>query len=152
MKQFNDSKGGEWEITLNVLQFKRCRDMIGFDLSRLTTLLLPGGGKGKDAMAEIVADPILFVDIVYCLCKDQIEKKNMTGEDFGRLFDGETIDAAINAFLDELANFFPEPGRSVLQGMIARAKKTTQNAIAALSAEKIEELLNSAMSTPESSE
>lgn len=102
MKSFSDSTGDEWTISINVASVKRARDLAGVDL--MTAI----DGTLFDAIGQ---DMIIFADTLAAICKPQIDERSMSPADFGeRLADGETIDAALAAFLEDLISFFP-PGR-----------------------------------------
>lgn len=151
MKQFTDKKGRVWNLEINVFQFKRCRDILDFDLSALRNILVPTS-TGPKVLASLIDEPITFVNVLYVLCMDQAKADGVSDEEFGQSFDGETLERATNAFLEELALFLPEPVRSALTKIKEKAVEAVAAARAELSEEKISELLNSAIATPVSSE
>jgi len=58
---------------------------------------------------RLIADPVLLVDVLYVVCKEQADDANVTDEQFGRSMAGDAVDAATRAFLEELADFTPSP-------------------------------------------
>lgn len=150
MKTFKDRNGTTWIIEINVAQFKRVRDLAGVDLAPLGKMLVPGSN-GEKTLSALIDDPVKLVDVLYVLCMDQAKRADISDEAFGRSFDGETLERATMAFLEELADFFPEPLRSALGQIVARANAEAERVKRELSAEKIAELLNSVLNTPESS-
>lgn len=49
----------------------------------------------------IYSQPRRFVEMMYVLLEEQLVKKNITPEQFGRMFNRPTLDAATNALLTE---------------------------------------------------
>jgi len=107
MRTFKDNAGRTWSLTLNVWTVKKVRDLLGVDLLDL-------GGESASAqkpglLFRLIADPVLLVDVLYVVCKDQADSASITDEQFGRAMGGDAIDAATKAFLEELADFTPSP-------------------------------------------
>jgi len=105
MRTFKDNAGRTWTVTLNVWAVKKVRDLLGVDLLDL-------GGDAKDdngLLYRLIADPVLLVDVLYVVCKEQADGANVTDEQFGRAMAGDAIDGATKAFLEELADFTPSP-------------------------------------------
>jgi hypothetical protein len=165
MRTFNDNAGRTWNLTLNVWTVKKVRDLLGVDLLDL-------GGESASAqkpglLFRLIADPVLLVDVLYVVCKDQADSASITDEQFGRAMGGDAIDAATKAFLEELADFTPSPrdrarARKVIAttwAMIekaqdvldAKAEKELPAAVETLLAE-MSALGNSSTSSPASSE
>ena len=107
MRSFKDNADRTWTITLNVYAVKKVRDLLRVDLLDL------GGGEeakpGVGLLYRLIADPVLLVDVLYVVCKEQADGANVTDEQFGRSMAGDAIDAATRAFLEELADFTPSP-------------------------------------------
>ena len=107
MRTFKDDAGRTWSLTLNVWTVKKVRDLLGVDL-----LDLGGDAATRDKpglLFRLIADPVLLVDVLYVVCKDQADGASVTDEQFGRAMGGDAIDAATRAFLEELADFTPSP-------------------------------------------
>jgi len=102
MKQFTDNAGRQWNVELNVATVKRVRDLCGVDL-------LEASDREKNLLVRLISDPILLVDVIYCVCKPQADQQQVTDEDFGRAMAGDAIDAATEALLGEIVNFTPNP-------------------------------------------
>jgi len=106
MRSFKDNADRTWTITLNVYAVKKVRDLLNVDLLDL------GGDQaetGNGLLYRLIADPVLLVDVLYVICKDQADGASVTDEQFGRAMAGDVIDAATRAFLEELADFTPSP-------------------------------------------
>jgi len=165
MRTFKDNADRTWSLTLSVWTVKKVRDLLGVDL-----LDLGGEAATRDKpglLFRLIADPVLLVDVLYVVCRDQADSASITDEQFGRAMGGDAIDAATRAFLEELADFTPSPrdrarARKVIAttwAMIdkaqdvldARAEKDLPAAVEALTA--LSKSLGSSFgSSPDSSE
>lgn len=110
MRTFKDNAGRTWSLTLNVWTVKKVRDLLGVDLLDLGGESATGSSDKKPGLLfRLIADPVLLVDVLYVVCKDQADGASVTDEQFGRAMGGDAIDAATKAFLEELADFTPSP-------------------------------------------
>jgi len=164
VRTFKDNAGRTWSLTLNVWTVKKVRDLLGVDLLDLGGESATGSSDKKPGLLfRLIADPVLLVDVLYVVCRDQADGASVMDEQFGRAMGGDAIDAATKAFLEELADFTPSPrdrarARKVIEttwAMIdkaqdvldAKAEKELPAAVeSALSA-----LGNSSTSSPDSS-
>jgi len=166
MRTFKDNASRSWSLALSIWTVKKVRDLLGVDLLDLGGSDKPGDG----LLYRLIADPVLLVDVLYVVCKDQADAAAVTDEQFGRAMGGDAIDAATKAFLEELADFTPSPrdrarARKVIETtwkmidrvqdvLDARAEKELPAAMDALLAEMAEmsALGSSSTSLPDSSE
>jgi len=119
MRTFTDNAGRLWTIVINVAMVKRVRGLVSLDLFKL----LDDGAK---PLGELLSDPVRLADVLYCLCRDEAEKKQLTDEDFGQALAGDAIALAGEAFVEELIDFFPDAkGRESLRRLVAASKKLT---------------------------
>ena len=113
MRTFQDNAGRSWTVTLNVWTVKKVRDVLSVDLLDLggdpSTSLRAGDEPGNGLLYRLIADPVLLVDVLYVVCKEQADEAGVTDEQFGRAMAGDAIDGATRAFLEELADFTPSP-------------------------------------------
>ena len=110
MRTFRDNAGRTWSLTLSVWTVKKVRDLLGVDLLDLGGESATGSSDKKPGLLfRLIADPVLLVDVLYVVCKDQADSASVTDEQFGRAMGGDAIDAATKAFLEELADFTPSP-------------------------------------------
>ena len=170
MRTFNDNAGRTWSLTLSVWTVKKVRDLLGVDLLDLGGESATGSSDKKPGLLfRLIADPVLLVDVLYVVCRDQADEASVSDEQFGRAMGGDAIDAATKAFLEELADFTPSPrdrarARKVIEttwAMIdkaqdvldARAEKELPAAVEALLTEMAEmsALGSSSTSSPDSS-
>ena len=107
MRTFRDNAGRNWNLALNVWTVKAVRDLLGVDLLDLGADR-PAGHE-KNLLLRLIGDPVLLVDVVYVLCKDQADAAGVTDEQFGRAMAGDVIDQATKGFLEDLADFTPSP-------------------------------------------
>jgi len=159
MRTFRDTAGRSWNLALNVYVVKKVRDLLKVDL-----LDLGEEKPEKGLLFRMIADPVLLVDLLYVVCKDQADAAGINDEQFGQAMAGDVIDMATKAFLEELADFTPSPrdrarARKVIEAtwnLIDRAQdlldaKAEKELPAAIEA-AMSVLGNSSTSSPASSE
>jgi hypothetical protein len=151
MKSFADNSGRVWSVTINVGAVKRVRDACGVNLLDAV---------GGTLIQQLIDDPVLLADIVYCLVKEAADAAGITDEQFGRCLAGDAIDAATAAVLEELVDFFPLRRRTVLHKALEKAKALEAMGIEAAGKyldsdlpeqamqERIDELLASRLNDP----
>lgn len=99
-KVFKDNEGREWTISVNVATIKRVRSLLNVNLI---------ADDLKKVIGDILGDPVLLVDLLYVVCKQQADERNLPSEAFGAAMYGDCIHAATVAFLEELTDFTPYP-------------------------------------------
>lgn len=124
MPNFTDTAGRRWNLALSVGTVKRVRDLAGVDL--LAVLDKP------QSLIDLAGDPVRFVDVLYVVIKPQADQVGISDESFGESLDGETVEAATDAFLEALVDFFPGARKTTLKRVLDRAKSTARSAEAAL--------------------
>jgi hypothetical protein len=117
MHSFVDNAGRTWVIAINVTAVKRVRALVGVDIATLID-------DGFKPLSQLVADPVKLADVLYCLCKDEADAKQITDEDFGRALAGDAIALATDAFLEEMIGFFQNArARESLRQVLAAGRK-----------------------------
>jgi len=117
MHTFTDNAGRTWTVAINVAAVKRVRGLVNIDLYKLVD-------DGFKPLGELVADPVQLADVLYCLCKDEADARNVSDEDFGRALYGDAITLAAEAFVEELIDFFPDArAREGMRKLSAAGKK-----------------------------
>lgn len=128
MHSFTDTTGRAWVITIHVAAVKRVRALVGVDLYALVD-------DGFKPLAALITDPVKLADVLYCLCKDEADAKQISDEVFGRALAGDAILRAADAFVEELIDFFPDArtreslrkvvaaGRTVKEKLLDHAEK-----------------------------
>ena len=77
MHRFVDNANRTWEIAINVATVKRIRGLLDVDLYSLVD-------DGFKSLSALVSDPVNLADVLFCLCKEQADRLDVTDEDFGR--------------------------------------------------------------------
>ena len=117
MRTFIDNAGRTWTVAINVAAIKRVRGLLGVDLFKLVD-------DGFKPLSKLVSDPVQLADVLYCLCKDEADAKEISDEDFGRALAGDAITLAADAFVVELIDFFPDArARASLKKVIDAGKQ-----------------------------
>jgi hypothetical protein len=101
VKTFTDSTGQKWDLSVRFAAVRRVKDMLGLNLLSLVEDKLK-------PLGELLSDPCRLVDVLYVLVKPQADAAGLSDVDFGERLDGESLEAAADAFLAELFNFFPD--------------------------------------------
>ena len=153
MKTFQDNAGRQWTVTINVDAVRRVRSLIGVNLPDVLD-------DGCKLLAQLHDDPILLVDVLYCVCKPEADTNEITDEDFGRAMAGDAIGHATAALLAELSDFFPNARqRAAMQELIRKTNtvadgllEKAESAIRQLDPELVvKTLTGSSANSPESS-
>jgi hypothetical protein len=106
-QKFTDADGRTWTVVLNVALTKKVRQATGVDPYRLADDALK-------PLGALLADPILLVDVLYLLC----------GAEGAGAISGDVIQAAANAFVETLVDFFPDPAkRAALRAVLDKGRK-----------------------------
>lgn len=117
MRVFKDKKGVEWELEITVGTKIDVEARLGFNLYALAE----DGAKG---LGELLGDCERLVQLLYVLCRGQCEERGVSPEHFARLFTGEVLEAAADAFVEEYIGFFPNRQvREGLQRVVQQAEK-----------------------------
>jgi hypothetical protein len=117
MHTFADNLGRTWYVAINVATIRRVRAALGVDLYAMVD-------DGMQELGKLVSDPVRLADVLYVLCKEDAEAKNISDEDFGRALGGDAIAAAAEALVEELVDFFPEErSRAALRRVIEAGRQ-----------------------------
>lgn len=117
MHTFTDARGRAWDVVIDVSAIKRVKGLLGLNLYDL----VDDGAKG---LGELLGDPCKLVDVIYVLCREQCQAQGLSDEDFGRGFSGDSLEAAGEAFVEELLSFFPNrQARTSLRKLIGKGRE-----------------------------
>lgn len=120
MHSFVDSLGRVWPVQINVAAIKRVQGLLGLDLYGVAD-------EGMRGLAGLLDDPVRLVDVLYVLCREQADAAKVSDEEFGRGLGGDSYRLAAEAFVEELADFFPDPRRrQVLRAVIAKTRQLAE--------------------------
>lgn len=128
--KFTDSTGKEWEVKVNPPVIKRVRKLADFDL-----LAQPNGTNG--VVHQLMCDPILLADVLYCVCKPQADEAGVTDEQFGGALGGDAISAGMNALFDALIEFIPNATQRPVARKAIQELQTMENEALAVCDEAI---------------
>ena len=120
MKTFKDNADRTWTVTVNVDAIKRVRSLLDVDLMEAV--------EGR-LLERLVGDPVLLCDVIYCVCKEDADARQISDEDFGRAMGGDAIELATAALLKELVDFFPQGKRELLRKALAKLETLQATAI-----------------------
>jgi hypothetical protein len=111
MRKFQDTRGRTWLLAIHAPAIKRVRALLGVDLMEAA---------GSGLLTRMGMDVVLLVDVLYALCEPQAREMGVGDVEFGESLDGDAIDAATDAFLDELMGFFRKRPRLLLKRSLER--------------------------------
>lgn len=123
MQKFKDSTGREWSVALNGWTLKKLKDELNFD------------ARDHRSILNAASDPLLLLDVLYVLSAGKTGDKDVTKDEFLQVMDGDCIEAAVEAYMQEIVNFSPRQ-KPALQAMLARMNET-QDRATALATEKL---------------
>jgi hypothetical protein len=148
MKTFRDTAGRDWAITVNYSAKERVLEYAKVDLFDLKVFENLGN------------DPTKIIDVLYAVCKPDLDTKGLTKAQFVDAIAGDVIAEASDALTSEIIDFFPQRRREMLTKIRATAEKVQDKALAMIDEKinsgelqrKLEQSLNDAFGvTPESS-
>ena len=120
MKKFTDKNKNDWILNLTVGTAKRVKADCGIDLINIIDIKT---GAEKSILEELATNPILLVDVLFSLCRKQAEEKGIDDFAFADIFDGETIQNASEALVEEIINFSPPVTKKILMKIYEKNKQ-----------------------------
>lgn len=138
MSKFKDTEGREWSIRIDVNAVKRVKEDCAVELLDIA--------KGDaNAIAVVLANPAILINVLFSVCKPQAEKLGITGEEFASGVVGDVIETATTALIEGIADFFPASRRKVLRAALAKVMEAdamaVQNAATAIASLDVQSLL-----------
>ena len=120
MKTFTDNGGKTWTVCVNVDAIKRVRTLLGINLLDVLD-------DGCKLLAQLHDDPILLVDVLYCVCKPEADAQHVTDEQFGRGMSGDALLHGNQALLEGLSDFFPRARqRAAMKGLLQKTSQVAE--------------------------
>lgn len=117
MHCFKDQKGNAWPVVINLYAIEKVKAEHKVDLLGLFD-------RQAEPLGEFMTDDFAMCAVLYDLGQPDNEKAGRTPDDLKRAWGGETADAAADAFLEELIDFFRDPERrSRLRRLVAKFKE-----------------------------
>ena len=105
MAQFTDNAERTWQVALNVDAITQVREATDFDL----LLFFAGDTPTEQTILRLQRDPVLLVNVLYLVCKEQADALGVSDRDFGRAMAGDAIAHGTEALLEAVVNFTPNP-------------------------------------------
>ena len=139
MKTFQDKNKKTWKIEITVGSARRVKAETGIDLVNIVSVGKEGRAS-SEALEKLIDDPFALVDVLFSLCKPQAKQENVGPEVFAELFDAPAIEAATNALVEEIIDFFPPAKKKAVEKIYRIAQEL---------AKKNEEKLNEMLENPE---
>ena len=124
MRSFADAAGRIWIVSITVADVRRVRALCGVDLYGLVD-------DGLKPLGALLGDPVKLCDVLCCLSADAEGQRPLSesaSEDFGRALAGDSLQAATDAFVEALVDFFPKPQREGLKKVLAKGTEIAQRA------------------------
>lgn len=137
MKKFTDKNKKDWYVDLTVGSAKRVKADCGIDLLNIIDFETKAK---KSPLEELAENPMLVVDVLFSMCRKQAEERNIDDTAFAELFDGDVIQEAVDALLEEIINFSHPARRKVLLKIHEKNKQL---------AGEVERKIDEIISTPE---
>lgn len=113
-KHFIDRKNRRWDLDLTWSAVQQLKREIGLDIEDLVPKQGDVKGASFQAFHDFITDGLRLFEALWILLKAECEKQNITQEDFGAGFGGDTFEAAGLAFTQALIDFFPNHLRKAL--------------------------------------
>lgn len=118
MASFIDGLGREWRVLLHPAKVREINERFGILLTDLRS----------DAFNQLSLNPILLVDTLYLICKQQADEMGVSDHAFGELM-VPVIDEAVIALEVAICDLFPSGRRSLLKSLHAKQESMQQKAM-----------------------
>jgi hypothetical protein len=116
---FEDDQKRRWDIPVNVNKIAQVNRSCDVLLTKVVD-------DNMKLLARILEDPVLFVDILYVLCREQCQQREMEFDTFAEMFMGDLLEKASDAFMESLVNFFQRPKQRASLRKVLRDMKEAQ--------------------------
>lgn len=142
MSEFSTTDGRKWQLAVNVLTVKRVREMAGVNVLALLD--------DAATVASVFSDHVKLAEVLAACVHPQLEASGVSLDEFLTALDGTAVEAATEALVREVANFFQEPRRSILLKALDKvtAKVKAANAEGAAEALNALETMDIPMPSP----
>ncbi|WP_020467853.1 hypothetical protein [Zavarzinella formosa] len=111
MAKLKDCRDREWVLRITNGDIEPVRDHCGVELNKLLANL--------NQFAELLyGDPVSLGKVIWILCEEQVKERGLSEREFGKGFDGPTIDRAATALMEAVADFSPRSpvGQAIKKG------------------------------------
>jgi hypothetical protein len=118
VREFKDTRGRVWKLSINVTTIRRAREATKFDLaSCLENRLAP--------LHELLRDPCRLVDVLFAIVSPKAPDQRVDWEDFAASMGGQSLADAAEAFAQELADFFPTKKAVIVRDLLKMSQQIT---------------------------
>lgn len=161
MKEFRDDQGRPWVVALTVAAAERVRGLVTIDVTedvtqpdcsvtrqtRAVPFDLVDAGNISRTLEVLRSQYGKIGEILYAICRSQVDEKKLTKEQFLEGLRGDALDAGVKALEQELVDFFPQRLRRMVGLLVSKmdemATELLTRAEAGLEAATIETLVPS---------
>lgn len=138
MSKFTDTEGRVWNVQLTVHLVKEVKQRLDVDLL---------DEQVHETLTLLTGDIVKSVDVLYILCNSQADKNEISDVEFGQSLYGDVLFEGINAMVEALIDFFPNPKkrmwiRRLWEKSTSHMDKTNDEMLNLLDDEKIEKELD----------
>jgi hypothetical protein len=131
MAKFTDYTGQEWTLRLTVYMVAQIRSETGINLALVS--------KDRGWVNQIFGDERddgKLASILFLLCEQQCQQAKLSPEQFAQQLDGPTLEAAGQALVEAIADFFPSSSvAQALKKSLGQVRKAAEEkAVAAIEA------------------
>lgn len=137
MKEFRDDQGRPWMVALTVASADRVRGLVTIEV--IEDVDQPDGSVKRQARQapfdlidagtinrtlEVLRNNYGKIgDILYAICRGQVEERKLTKEQFLDGLRGDSLEAAQQSLESELVDFFPPGLRKMVGLMVAKVRE-----------------------------
>lgn len=107
---FRDADGRDWPIVLTVGKCRAVKEHCGIELHKLWA--------NEHGLAGLITDPVLFAEILWCLCETKADAISVSPTEFGDALDSESLELAFSAFTEAIVLFTPPAMRQAVRKAI----------------------------------
>jgi hypothetical protein len=125
MHSFRDADGRAWNLDVTIPVLRRVRDALGVELLDLAD-------PKSDLFRKVARDPVLLCDMLFVLCQKAAEAESVADEQFGRALRGDALEAATDALMRAIADFFPSGRKAILTSLLDKMSEYDKRAEAAI--------------------
>lgn len=113
MRTFTDTAGHTWTVNINVDAIKRVRAACKINLWTIVD--------NKENLAQL-NDPVTLVDVIFVVCSDEATARTVDDVAFAKALGGDALEAATNALMEALVDFFPKARRMLLSKVLEKGR------------------------------
>ena len=104
-RTFRDRSGRLWRADVTAAVLRRVQDECNVELLELVAPREPE--QFGRLIARLQSEPMLLVDVIYCVVEEQCIARGVSDIDFGRGLAGDSLEEAFEALLAGVIDFFP---------------------------------------------